>query len=505
MTATHDQNSTLPTAPVLYFSLELGWNTWKLAFTVGAGQKPRVRTIRARNLEALLAEIQAAKARFGLPEDAKVVSCYEAGRDGFWLHRFLLAQGVENIVVDSASIEVNRRKRRAKSDRLDAVKLVAMLMRWCNGENKVWAVVHPPSAEDEDHRQLHRELIALKAERTGHSNAIKGMLAGLGLQCSRQMCISPSGWRSCGSGMTRASRRLASADPPRIRAVADGQPPDSRPGAGAGQEDPRRPDPACRTGAPAAGASRGSGRTERGCWWRSFSPGVRSRTVASWGAWRDLAPTPYASGESRREQGISKAGNRRVRWMMVQLAWGWLRYQPRERLEPVVSLERFGPGNARQRKIGIVALARKLLIALWKYLETGEPPEGAEVIGWDKKHESRGWPRSRHRESREPSVMSRGQRGIGLWAESSGSLRLLGWGIVPALGGERVEFLPVKPALRSGHPTTGSTVGPTARSMAAQGRILAGFRRPRAGDRGLIAAPWTPLASLCLPFLRIVA
>jgi transposase len=169
---------------VLYVALELGWNTWKLAFTIGAGQKPRIRTIRARALDVLLAEIPAAKARFGLPDDAKVISCYEAGRDGFWLDRFLRTHSVENLVVDSASIEVNRRKRRAKSDRLDAAKLVSMLMRWHNGEKKVWSVVRPPSAEDEDHRQLHRELIALKSERTGHSNAIKGMLAGLGLQCS---------------------------------------------------------------------------------------------------------------------------------------------------------------------------------------------------------------------------------------------------------------------------------------------------------------------------------
>ena len=158
VTATHDQNSTLAPAPVLYFSLELGWTTWKLALTIGLGQKPRLRTLRARNLDGLLAEIKAAKKRFGLPEDAPAVSCYEAGRDGFWLHRFLLAHGIENIVVDSASIEVNRRKRRAKSDRLDAIKLVEMLMRWRNGERKVWAVVHPPSAEDEDRRQLHREL-----------------------------------------------------------------------------------------------------------------------------------------------------------------------------------------------------------------------------------------------------------------------------------------------------------------------------------------------------------
>src|SRR6516162_6538216 len=174
MTATHTMNSTVANAPVLYLALDLGMREWKLAFTVGLGQKPRLKTIAARSTSSLVLEIKAAKRRFGLPEDAAVICCYEAGRDGFWLHRFLLAHGVQNIVVDSASIEVNRRKRRAKSDRLDAGKLVAMQMRWHNGEPKVWSVVHPPSAGDEDCRQLHRELMALKSERTSHSNAIKG-------------------------------------------------------------------------------------------------------------------------------------------------------------------------------------------------------------------------------------------------------------------------------------------------------------------------------------------
>jgi transposase len=144
MTATHTQDSTVATAPVLYLALELSWNTWKLAFTIGRGQKPRLRTIAARNHAALLDEIEAAKKRFGLPADAPVISCYEAGRDGFWIDRFLRSHGVQNIVVDSASIEVSRRKRRAKSDRLDVEKLLDMLMRWHNGEKKVWAVVHVP-------------------------------------------------------------------------------------------------------------------------------------------------------------------------------------------------------------------------------------------------------------------------------------------------------------------------------------------------------------------------
>src|SRR5271165_372194 len=167
MTATHDTYCTVSKAPVLYIALDLGTRDWKLACTVGVGQKPRLKTITARSTLDLILQIRAAKKRFGLPEHAPVVCCFEAGRDGFWLHRFLLAHGVENQVVDSASIEVNRRQRRAKSDGLDAVKLVGMLIRWHNGERKVWKLVRVPSVAEEDQRQLHRELIELKAERTG--------------------------------------------------------------------------------------------------------------------------------------------------------------------------------------------------------------------------------------------------------------------------------------------------------------------------------------------------
>jgi transposase len=383
MTATHSQNSTVPTTQVLYLSLELGWKTWKLAFTIGLGQKPRLRTIAARQLECFLEEIKAAKKRFGLPEDAPVVSCYEAGRDGFWIHRFLLSHGIENHVVDSASIEVNRRKRRAKSDRLDAVKLVEMLIRWCNGERKVWAVVHTPTAEDEDRRQLHRELIALKGERTAHGNAIKGLLAGLGLQVSvddlfpkRLELLRQWDGTQVRSGLSQrllrefdrwemVSRQIRELEKQRTAAIRDDQTPHV--------EQVRR-------------LLNLKGIGENGAWllveeffsWRQF------RNRRELGSLAGLTPTPYDSGESRREQGISKAGNRRVRWMMVQLAWGWLQYQPTCALSQWY-LKRFAPGNTRLRKIGIVALARKLLIALWKYLQTGEPPEGAEVIGWDQK------------------------------------------------------------------------------------------------------------------------
>jgi transposase len=136
---------------------ELREKTWKLGFTTGPGQKPRERAVAARHQARLLQEIAQAKKRFGLPETAPLVSCYEAGREGFWLHRFLQAQGLTNHVVDSSSIEVNRRKRRAKSDALDVRKLLSMRMRYAQGEREVWRVVNAPTVEAEDGRHLHRD------------------------------------------------------------------------------------------------------------------------------------------------------------------------------------------------------------------------------------------------------------------------------------------------------------------------------------------------------------
>jgi transposase len=180
MAAAYTSNATTP-GGVLHLAFELGWTTWKLAFTTGQGQKPRQRTMRARDLAALEQEIAKAKRRFRLAEDVPVVSCYEAGRDGFWLHRYLTACGVGNVVVDSASIEVKRRRKLVKSDRVDAEKLVTMLVRYQAGERKVWSTVHVPGVADEDRRQLHRELQELKDDRTRHSNRIKGLLASQGL------------------------------------------------------------------------------------------------------------------------------------------------------------------------------------------------------------------------------------------------------------------------------------------------------------------------------------
>ncbi len=153
MSATHAPNSTPAASAKLYLAFELGWTSWNLAFTTGMAQKPRLRTIAARDLDGLQHEIRRAKQRFDLADDAPVVSCYEAGRDGFWLHRYLEKNGIANSVVDASSIEVNRRARRAKSDRLDVAKLLTMLIRYHGGEHKLWSVVRVPSPDDEDRRQ----------------------------------------------------------------------------------------------------------------------------------------------------------------------------------------------------------------------------------------------------------------------------------------------------------------------------------------------------------------
>jgi transposase len=368
-------HSTPAGSHVLYLAFELSWGDWKLAFAVGPGQPPRIRSITARSLFSVMNEIKKAKLRFGLPEKAQVVSCYEAGRDGFWLHRYLLHHGVENIVVDSASIEVSRRKRRAKSDRLDVLKLVSMLMRWHGGEKHVWSVVRVPTVADEDRRQLHRDLIELKGERTELVNRIKGLLAGLGLsivvdnrlperlEVLRQWDTAPVP-PELKQRILRAFKRwqlvvgqIRDLERQREREI---------------REDPSPHGDRVRR----LMELRGIG--SNGAWVldREFFSWRQIRNRRQLGSLAGLTPTPYNSGSSEHEQGISKAGNRLVRWIMTQLAWCWLRYQPESELSRWYQ-RRFGRGNSRLRKIGIMALARKLLIALWRYLETGQVPAGA--------------------------------------------------------------------------------------------------------------------------------
>jgi len=383
MTATRKQHSSEP-RPALYLALELSWSEWKLAFATAPADAPRLRSLRARNTDGIREEIAKAKKRFGLAEDAAVLCCYEAGRDGFWLHRWLTAQGFDNLVVDSASIETNRRQRRVKNDRLDAGKLVSMLQRYHGGEKKVWSVVQVPRQADEDRRQLHRDLIELKAERTQHVNRIKGLLAGCGLAVATIQADFPSDlaelrqWdetpvpAELHQRLLRefarhqfVQRQILDLENERARKIRSGK---------------DRPTKKVQKLLNLRGIGVNSAWlfTHEFFAWR----GIRNRKQLA--ALAGLTPTPYASGDSSREQGISKAGNRRIRTMAVEIAWCWLQYQPQSALSQWYE-RRWAKGNSRQRRIGIVALARKLLVALWRYLEVDVVPAGAATLDWREK------------------------------------------------------------------------------------------------------------------------
>jgi len=363
------------TEPTLYLAFELSNQDWKLGFTVGLGQSARPRKIAAGDITALKQEVTLAKRRFNLPDAAPVVSCYEAGRDGFWLHRFLESEHITNLIVDSASIEVSRRGKNAKTDRLDVEKLLTMLVRYHGGAARVWRVVHVPSLAAEDHRHLHRQLLALKEERTRYVNRIKGLLVGQGIHMAVDAefltrlpqlrlwdgSVLPEGLRTrlqreftCWQFVHRQILELEA----ERRAVL------------------RSSQEACIAQVRQLLQLKGIG--ENSAWlyvmeffgWREFH---NRREI---GALAGLTPTPFQSGADDHEQGISKAGNTLIRAMAIEIAWGWLRHQPDSALSQWYQ-ERFGAGSTRLHKIGIVALARKLLIALWHYLESGELPEGA--------------------------------------------------------------------------------------------------------------------------------
>ena len=361
--------------PHLYMAFELSQSKWLLGFTIGFGQRPRLRTIAARDLATLQTEIQLARERFELGADVPVISCYEAGRDGFWLHRYLTSIGVNNQIVDSASIEVNRRAKQAKTDKLDLGKLLTMLMRYQAGEKKVWRAVHVPSPEVEDHRHLHRELTDLKEQRTQHTNRIKGYLSNQGIclevkddfpELVAHQCL----WNGEPLPMGLQARLLC--EHQRFQLVQ--------------QQikvlETERRDLVRQSTRPDIEQVRQllhlRGIGINCAWlyvmeffsWRAF----RNRREV--GALAGLTPMPRKSGEEDRELGISKIGNRHIRAMAIEIAWVWLRYQPTSELSRWYQ-RRFAKGSKRLHKIGIVALARKLLIALWRYLEFGTLPAGA--------------------------------------------------------------------------------------------------------------------------------
>lgn len=380
MTMTRTNESTAPansSSINLLLAFELGERTWKLGFTTGLGQRPRMRQVPAGAVDQVLKEIARAKGRLKLPTDTAVVSCYEAGRDGFWLHRYLIAHGVTNQVVDSSSIEVNRRARRAKTDRLDLAGLLNLLARYLHGDRRVWRVVRVPSVEEEDARQLHRTWETVQQDRTRLINRLKGLLTTVGVRVRldadfltrlQTACLWDGTPLPAGitQRLTRVWRQLEFLD--------------TQLGDLEAARTALAPDRTTTTGryVDALPTLRGIGPI--GAWvlateifgWRQIRNGRQL------GALVGLVPAPYQSGETSHDQGITRAGNKHVRRLMVQLAWSWLRYQPTSALSRWYR-ERFGGGGRRMRRIGIVALARKLLITLWRYVETGTVPDGATL------------------------------------------------------------------------------------------------------------------------------
>jgi transposase len=353
----------------LYLSLELGDRSWKS--TIGDSRRgPSRYSVDAGDTAAVLDCVAKARSRSGVSAEARVHSCYEAGRDGWWLHRCLIDQGIDNIVVDSASIEVNRRARRAKTDRLDGDKLLAMLLRHHAGE-RVWSVLHEPTPEDEDGRRAHRELARLMHERIAHTNRISSLLV---LHNLRPRIIiggrNWAGWWQCHSMQVPPELRAELQRESARLALVKQQIKELEAARRHALEDGKQPMVAQLAKLRAIGT--------KGAWvlvkelfgWRRFA---NRRELAGF---LGLAPTPYHSGASQVEQGISKAGNRRARALLVELAWGWLRLQPESALTQWFN-RRFAAGGTRMRRVGIVALARRLAIALWRYLQHGEIPAGA--------------------------------------------------------------------------------------------------------------------------------
>ncbi len=369
--------ATDPQPATLFVALELSKAKWLVGLHSPMADKVSRHTIAGGDAPALLMLIGAARQRAeaGLGGTVRVVTCYEAGYDGFWLHRLLVAHGIANQVIDPASLLVNRRARRRKTDRIDLAGLLRTLMAWHRGEPQVCSMVRVPSPEEEDRRRRGRERERLVKERVQHLGRVKGLLMTQGV---RDFQPARRGWRDrlealrTGDGrplpdclkaeIARECRRLALVDE-----MLD--------------ELERERDAASDGKAPQQAALltklRGIGPTSAHLlagevFHRDFA---NRRQVA---AYLGLEPSPWQSGQVDQDQGISKAGNRRARRVAIELAWLWLQYQPDSGLSRWFK-DRVGVARGRVRRIMLVALARKLIVALWRYLASGVVPEGASM------------------------------------------------------------------------------------------------------------------------------
>jgi transposase len=392
----HSQSAARPHDTSLFVALELSKSTWLIAVSPPGSDKISKFQVAAGDVSLLLSLLARLKAQSErhCRGPVKIVSIYEAGLDGFWVHRLLEANDVESHVVDAASIAVDRRSRRVKTDRIDVEKLLRTLMGWARGERRICSMVRPPSPAQEDERRLTRERGTLVTERVRHVNRIKGLLATQGILSFEPMLKNrhkrleelrrwdgrPLPPRLKTELLRELDRlelvmsQLAALENERDRALQANR--------AASEEMAHR-----HTAMPRPGSSGEAGMhllRLRGigpefasvlsleAFYRSFA---NRREIA---AYSGLTPSPWKSGGIDVEQGISKAGNSRLRKTMIQLTWLWLRHQPGSALSRWFHL-RVGDRRGKIRRITIVAVARKLLVALWRYVTQGLVPEGAEL------------------------------------------------------------------------------------------------------------------------------
>ena len=362
----------------IFAAIELSKKSWLLAIyrpSLDRTSQYRVEHGDAARLLELLGRARQEEQQ-ALGQAIGVSCCYEASYDGFWLHRELEAAGIENFVIDPASLLVNRRARRAKTDRIDVRGLLRSLIAWLRGDKEVCRMAHPPSPAEEDARRTHRERQRLLKERIGHVNRIKGLLATQGIY----------GYQPLHRDRRQAFAELTTAagEPLPVRLKQELERELTRLELTLDQIRQVEADRDAALDAAKTDESNAMAQLLRiksigaeaatilglEVFYRDFA---NRRQVA---AYAGLTPSPYASGSKNRDQGISKAGNALVRKTLIEIAWLWLRWQPDSALSQWFK-QRTTHQKSRGLRINIVALARKLLLALWRFVTTGVVPEGA--------------------------------------------------------------------------------------------------------------------------------
>lgn len=364
----------------VYVAIELSFSSWLVAARLPGTERSRLHRIEAGNALALLALIAELRSRASTKrgEAVEVACCFEAGRDGFWLHRVLTAHGIAAYVLEPTSILVNRRARRAKTDRLDAEGMLRVLATWLGGDRQVCSMVRVPTPDEEDAKRPHREREHLVQERLRLENRIEGLLFTQGIRKRPSLRSWEREMAELRTGDGRALPPLLRAELERLRRrlvlvlelIRELEAERDSAMIAAADDDVTQKITALQR-------IRGIGANfaavlVREVFYRSFA---NRRQLASYVG---IVPMPYQSGGVDRDRSISRMGNPRARTSMIQLAWLWLRYQPDSALATWFR-ERVGALQGRTRRIAIVAVARRLLIALWHYVETGVIPESIAV------------------------------------------------------------------------------------------------------------------------------